>query len=208
MTLSKDEEDYRGAGFAGRLGFGRKPVLLVIDMVMAYFDRASPMYAGVEAVAESNVRLIAAANRSGVPVIFTRQFYEGRTEDRVYASKVPALQLMAPDAPLTRLEPSLPVEGASVMIKQYPSAFHKTDLASRLAAQNIDTVLITGLTTSGCVRATAMDTMLNGFIGVVVREAVGDRNEAQHKSNLFDIDAKLADVRGEAEVIDWMRSLG
>lgn len=202
MTLSKDE-DYRGAGFAGSLGFGRKPALLVIDMVMAYFDRASPMYAGVEAVAESNARLIAAANRSGVPIIFTRQFYEGSPEDRVYVGKVPALRLLAPDAPLTRIEPSLPVEGATVMVKHYPSAFHKTELAGQLAAQGIDTVIITGLTTSGCVRATAMDTMLNGLIGVVVREAVGDRNEAQHTANLFDIHAKLADVRSEAEVLNW-----
>lgn len=202
MTLSRNE-DYLSAGFSGRLGLGRKPVLLVIDMVMAYFDRASPMYAGVEKVAESNVRLIDAAHRAGVPVIFTRQFYEEAQGDRLYALKVPALKLLAPEAPLTRLEPSLPTEGATVMVKRYPSAFHKTDLAGRLAARNVDTVIITGLTTSGCVRATAMDTLLNGFIGVVVQEAVGDRNEAQHAANLFDIDAKLADVRSEAEVLDW-----
>src|SRR5262245_44216187 len=109
MMLPKDE-DYREAGFAGRLGLGRKPALLVIDMVMAYFDRTSPMYAGVEALIESNVQLIATANRHNVPVIFTRQFYEDRPEDRVYARKVPALRLLAPEAPLTQIEPTLDVE--------------------------------------------------------------------------------------------------
>ena len=88
-----------------------------------------------------------------------------------------------------------------------PSAFHKTDLADRLRSLGVDTLILTGLTTSGCVRATAMDTMLNGFLGAVVREAVGDRNKAQHEANLFDIDAKLVDVRSEADVLAWLRSM-
>ncbi len=206
MTVSRDD-DYRSAGFAGRLGFGAKPALLVIDMMMAYFDRASPMYAGVEEVANSNGRLIAAARQADVPIIYTRQFYEGRPRDSVYASKVPVLQLLAPESPPTQLEPSLPTDGATVLVKHYPSAFHKTDLADRLRSLGVDTLILTGLTTSGCVRATAMDTMLNGFLGAVVREAVGDRNKAQHEANLFDIDAKLVDVRSEADVLVWLRSM-
>lgn len=198
------EEDYLSAGFAGSLGFGRKPALIVVDMVMAYFDRSSPLYAGVEAVAESNLRLLTVAYRKRIPVIFTRQFFEESTSDGVYVRKVPALKLMRPDSPLTAIEPSLPTDRAAVIIKHFPSAFHRTDLAARLESLGVDTLIITGLTTSGCVRATAMDTLLHNLSGIVVREAVGDRDQRQHEANLFDINAKLGDVRSEAEVIGWL----
>jgi maleamate amidohydrolase len=198
------EEDYLSAGFAGSLGFGRKPAVIVIDMVMAYFDRSSPLYAGVEAVAESNLRLLTVAYRKRIPVIFTRQFFEESTSDGVYVRKVPALKLMRPDSPLTAIEPSLPTDQAAVIIKHFPSAFHRTDLAARLESLGVDTLIITGLTTSGCVRATAMDTLLHNLSGIVVREAVGDRDQRQHEANLFDINAKLGDVRSEAEVIRWL----
>lgn len=203
MTKSQDE-DYLSAGFAGSLGFGRKPAMIVIDMVMAYFDRSSPMYAGVEAVAESNLRLLTVAYRKRIPVIFTRQFFEEPTSDGVYLRKVPALKLMRPDSPLTAIEPSLPTDQATVIIKHFPSAFHRTDLAARLESLGVDTLIITGLTTSGCVRATAMDALLHNLSGIVVREAVGDRDQRQHEANLFDINAKLSDVRSEAEVIGWL----
>jgi nicotinamidase-related amidase len=198
------EEDYLSAGFAGSLGFGRKPAVIVVDMVMAYFDRSSPLYAGVEAVAESNLRLLTVAYRKRIPVIFTRQFFEESTSDGVYVRKVPALKLMRPDSPLTAIEPSLPTDQAAVIIKHFPSAFHRTDLAARLESLGVDTLIITGLTTSGCVRATAMDTLLHNLSGIVVREAVGDRDQRQHEANLFDINAKLGDVRSEAEVIGWL----
>lgn len=203
MTQSQ-EEDYLRAGFVGSLGFGRKPAVIVIDMVMAYFDRSSPLYAGVEAVAESNLRLLTVAYRKRIPVIFTRQFFEESTSDGVYVRKVPALKLMRPDSPLTAIEPSLPTDQAAVIIKHFPSAFHRTDLAARLESLGVDTLIITGLTTSGCVRATAMDTLLHNLSGIVVREAVGDRDQRQHEANLFDINAKLGDVRSEAEVIAWL----
>jgi maleamate amidohydrolase len=203
MTQSQ-QEDYLSAGFAGALGFGRKPAVIVIDMVMAYFDRSSPLYAGVEAVAESNLRLLTVAYRKRIPVIFTRQFFEESTSDGVYVRKVPALKLMRPDSPLTAIEPSLPTDQAAVIIKHFPSAFHRTDLAARLESLGVDTLIITGLTTSGCVRATAMDTLLHNLSGIVVREAVGDRDQRQHEANLFDINAKLGDVRSEAEVIAWL----
>lgn len=203
MAKSQDE-DYASAGFAGSLGFGRKPAVIVIDMVMAYFDRSSPMYAGVEAVLESNRRLLRVADRKRIPVIFTRQFFEEPTSDGAYVRKVPALKLLRPDSPLTAIEPSLPTDRATVIIKHFPSAFHRTDLAARLESLAVDTLIITGLTTSGCVRATAMDALLHDLRGVVVREAVGDRDQRQHEANLFDINAKLGDVRSEADVIGWL----
>jgi nicotinamidase-related amidase len=195
---------YRAAGFAGELGLGRRPALIVVDLMMAYFDRSSPMYAAVENVADSVIRLVDAAYQKEVPVFLTQQFYEEATANAIYARKVPALQLLRPGSPLAALLPTLPIDRGTVIVKSYPSAFHGTDLADRLAALGVDTLVITGLTTSGCIRATAMDALLNGLIGVVVREAVGDRDQAQHRANLFDINAKLGDVRGEEEVLAWL----
>src|SRR5690606_8430828 len=164
---------YRAAGFCGELGLGRQPALLVVDLMVAYFEKSSPMYAAVEHVAASVIRLVDAAYRNEVPVFFTQQFYSESTANAVYARKVPALQLLRPGSPLAALTPALPTERGTVIVKSYPSAFHRTDLADRLAMLGVDTLVITGLTTSGCIRATAMDALLNGLIGVVVREAVG-----------------------------------
>jgi len=197
-------DSYRAAGFAGELGLGRQPALIVVDLMMVYFEKSSPMYAGVESVAESAVRLVDAACRHDVPVFFTQQLYEESAANAVYARKVPALQLLRPGSPLAALLPALGTDRGTVVIKSYPSAFHGTDLADRLARLGVDTLVITGLTTSGCIRATAMDALLNGLIGVVVREAVGDRDDVQHRANLFDIDAKLGEVRGEAEILAWL----
>jgi maleamate amidohydrolase len=197
-------DSYRAAGFGGELGLGRQPALVVVDLMMAYFDKSSPMYAAVENVAESVIRLVDVACRHDVPVFFTQQFYEGSATNEIYARKVPALKLLRRGSPLPALLPTLGADRGTVIIKSYPSAFHGTDLADRLAALGVDTLLITGLTTSGCVRATAMDALLNGLIGVVVREAVGDRDYVQHRANLFDINAKLGDVRGEDEIVTWL----
>ena len=205
MADSKNA-DYRGAGFAGTIGFGRRPALVVVDLMMSYFDRASPMYAAVENVVPSNVRLVDAAHAAAIPVFFTRQCYEDARDASVYVRKVPALKLLRPGSPLAELHPALPLAKGTTFVKHFPSAFHRTDFAARLAAQQVDTLIITGLTTSGCVRATAMDALLHDLAGVVVREAVGDRDRAIHEANLFDIDGKLADVRGEAEVLAWIAS--
>jgi maleamate amidohydrolase len=176
-------------------------------MVMAYFDRASPMYAGVEAVAESARRVVDGALSSGVPVFFTQQFFDEALAGSVYARKVGALQLLQSDSPLATLHPSVPLERGTIIVKRFPSAFHGTGLDTKLRTLGVDTLIITGLTTSGCVRATAMDTLLHDFIGVVVREAVGDRDHRAHEANLFDIHAKLADVRSERDVVEWLSTV-
>jgi maleamate amidohydrolase len=199
-------DDYRQAGFLGEVGFGTKPALLIVDPVVAYFDRTSPLYAGVEDALAGMRRLRDLARANGVPVIFTRQEFTSDGADRgLYRRKVPALDLLRPGSPLAAIVPELaPAADEIVIVKRYPSAFFATDLAQRLREGGIDTLLIAGLTTSGCIRATAMDALLNGFAGIVVREAVGDRDPAQHQANLFDIAAKLADVRGEAEIVTWL----
>ena len=200
------EADYRSAGFRGDIGFGTSAAVVVIDVVLAYFDRSSPLYAGVEDVLDPIIRIVRAARKAGMPVFFTRQLFEGLDEAGVYARKVPALKLLRPGSKLSELHPDLPAEADEVFVKHYPSAFHRTGFAERLRKLRVDTLIITGLTTSGCVRATAMDCLLHDLPGIVVREAVGDRDRAAHEANLFDIDSKLADVKDLADVIQWIES--
>jgi len=200
------EADYRSAGFRGDIGFGTHAAVVVVDVVLAYFDRSSPMYAGVEDVLDPTARLVRAAKAMGIPVFFTRQLFEELDDDGVYARKVPALKLLRPGSKLAELHPDLPADPNEVFVKHYPSAFHRTDFADRLRQLGVDTLIITGLTTSGCVRATAMDCLLHNLHGIVVREAVGDRDRAAHDANLFDIDNKLADVKRLEEVIAWIEA--
>lgn len=201
------EADYQSAGFSGKLGFGERPAIVVIDLMMSYFDRSSPMYANVEDVLASNIRLVNAARARQVPVFFTKQLYEDACDNSAYVRKVPALKLLRQGSPFAELHPALPMDYGQVFVKHYPSAFHRTRFGEQLAEMRIDTLIIGGLTTSGCVRATAMDSLLRDLRGTVVREAVGDRNSTVNDANLFDIDGKLADVRSEEEVVHWLSAV-
>jgi maleamate amidohydrolase len=203
---SGDLADSYAHSFTGRLPFGERPALLIVDVVMAYFDLASPLYAEVEDALASNERLLAAARNDGVPVFFTNVVYEpGGADGGVFYRKLPVLSVFDRGSPLGDFPPSLqPREGEAVISKQYASAFFGTDLAERLTAMGIDTLLITGLSTSGCVRATALDACQHGFLPFVVREACGDRHPAPHDASLFDLQAKYAEVVGEAEAISHL----
>ncbi|WP_404480559.1 isochorismatase family protein [Novosphingobium sp. BL-52-GroH] len=212
MTPDKPDldADYSAAGFGGKLAFGKRAALLIVDVVMAYLDPASPLYAGVEDALASNVRLAAAAREAGVPVIFTNVVYEpGGIDGGMFFRKVPALRAFERGSPQGAFAPSLqPLPGEMVLTKQYPSAFFGTSLASTLHAAGFDTLLITGFSTSGCVRATALDALCHGFAPFVVREACGDRDVRPQEQNLFDMGAKMAEVVGEAEAIDLMVGIG
>ncbi len=197
------ETDYAKAGFGGRLVAGTKPVLLIVDICMAYLDPASPLYAGVESVLISNINLVSAARAAGVPVIFTRVvFHPSGKDGGVFFRKVPALKAFLQGSPLAEFHPDLtPDAGDIVVTKQYASAFFGTSLASTLYAMGSDTVLITGFSTSGCVRASALDALQHGFIPFVVKEACGDRDAGVQQANLFDLQAKYAEVVAESEAI-------
>ena len=194
--------DYRQAGFGGHLPFGQRPALLVVDVVQAYLDPGSPLYAqGFVDALTVNERLVAAARAAGVPVVFTGVVYgaDGR-DGGLFFRKVPALRCFVKGSPLGAFPPTLqPRDGEVVVLKQYASAFFGTSLASTLTALGIDTLLITGFSTSGCVRATALDALQHGFAPFVVREACGERDTRPHEANLFDLQAKYAEVISEAE---------
>ncbi len=199
--------DYATAGFSGRLGFGARPAVVVVDVVMAYLDRSSPLYAGVEEAVASAARIVDVARVALVPVVFTRvEFAPGGADGGLFYRKVPALRVFDRGSPLGGFpDDPRPREDEVVVTKQYASAFFGTSLASTLAAMSIDTVVVVGLSTSGCVRATAVDALQHGFTPIVVRQAVGDRDDRVHDANLFDLQAKYADVVNEAEALARLR---
>lgn len=204
--MAKAEGDlaanYAGA-FDGRLPFGQRPALLLIDLVDAYLRPESPLYAGIEAALESAVRVTVAARAAGIPIIFTNVEYQpGGADGGVFYRKVPALRVFERGSALGAFPATLsPQDGDIVITKRYASAFFATHLASTLTALGVDTVLIAGTSTSGCVRASALDACQHGFIPFVVRDACGDRHQAPHEASLFDLQAKYAEVVSEAEAI-------
>lgn len=211
--LSKDSAelhaDYARAGFGKGLVPGNSPALIVIDMAKAYFEADAPLYLGepvASAVLGSTARLIAAARVDHVPVLFTTVRYQpGGIDGGVFFRKVGALRCFELGNRLGEfMDPIAPTEGDVVIVKQYASSFFATSLASTLTALGVDTVLITGVSTSGCVRATALDACQHGFVPLVVRDACGDRSPTVHESNLFDLQQKYAEVYSEAEAIAYL----
>ena len=202
------EQNYRGA-FDGRLGFGEKSALILVDFVQAYFDKSSPLYAGVEGALASALRIRDAAREADIPVIYTNVVYqEGGLDGGVFFRKVPALEVFVAGNPLGERSAGLePPADELVISKQYASAFFGTSLAATLTASGVDTLIITGVTTSGCIRATCIDAVSHGFIPIVVEDACGDRHEAPHTANLFDMNAKYGDVVSERAVIDHLKGL-
>ena len=185
------------AGFGGTAGVGRRPVVLVVDAARAYVDEGSTLrldagLAAVDAIAE----LLAASRVAGVPIIYTAVNYPSgaQIDAPVFARKVPALSVFDSGSPLAQIVPAIAPAGEPVITKSYASAFFGTDLAARLSALSADTVVIVGFSTSGCVRATAVDAVQHEFAAVVVADAVADTSPERQRANLYDLNAKYADV--------------
>jgi maleamate amidohydrolase len=197
------------AGFANQLPLGVRPALVMVDLVRAYFEPGAQLYMGDASPLHGAAELLAAARAARIPVIHTRVTYSGGGADGGYFfQKVGALREFVGDTPLGQIMPEVAPDGAEVtIVKQYASAFFGTSLASTLSTLGVDTVLIAGVSTSGCIRATAVDAIQSGFIPVVVREAVGDRHPAPHEASLFDIQAKYGEVRDLSTVTDYLQHL-
>ncbi|WP_443478859.1 isochorismatase family protein [Novosphingobium aerophilum] len=209
--MSSEEDllaNYRKA-YDNRVGFGSRPALILIDFCQAYFEPGNALYSEVDDALESALRVRAAARTAGVPVVLTNVVYHptGFDGGRFYEKAMP-LKNFLKGSPMGAFGPGLePFDDELVVSKQYPSAFFGTSLASTLTAAGIDSVILTGLTTSGCVRASCVDAMSHGFRTAVVAEACGDRHAAPHDANLFDMNAKYADVVSEAETIAFLGGL-
>jgi maleamate amidohydrolase len=200
------EDDYERAGLAGHLVPGASPALVLVDPARAYVDPDCPLYAGVEPAVEAMRTLLSAARRAGIPVVVTRvRFRSDGRDGGVFFRKVPPLRVFTEGSPYGDFIDGLaPAPDELTVTKQYPSAFFGTSLAAYLTANGIDTLLIAGLTTSGCVRATALDAMQHGFVPVVAEEAVGDRDPDVHAANLFDIRHKIGEVWPMARIEEYL----
>lgn len=194
--MSDVNESYAGV-FGGRLVPGKCAALILVDMVDAYLTPESPLFCATAAAAvEAAARLLAAARATAAPVVFTRVSYiPGGANGGLFYRKTPVLRVFDEGSPLGEFPAALqPQNGEMVVTKQYPSAFFGTDLAEFLNGMKIDTAVIGGFSTSGCVRATALDALQQGFAPFVVREACADRHPAPHEASLFDLQAKYAEV--------------
>lgn len=199
------DADYAAAGFSRRLGWGSRPALLLVDPVAAYTMAGSPLFLDTgQAAVAAMAALLGAARGCGIPVVLTGVRYADAScaEAPLFAAKVPALAAFAAGSPLGEFPPELaPARGEHVVHKHYASAFAGTSLPAWLTANGVDTLVIGGFSTSGCVRASAVDALQHGFRPMVVREACADRDPGPHEANLFDLDAKYADVVPLAEAL-------
>ena len=200
--------NYRQHGLAGRVGFGQSPALLIIDFIKAYTTPGSPLYAapGVPDAVRASQPLLAAARAAAIPIIYTTVVYASDGRDGgIFVQKVPALRQLTHDSPLVAIVDELrPQHNELVIEKKYASAFFGTHLAATLTAMRVDTLIMVGCSTSGCIRASAVDGMQHGFRVIVPRECVGDRAPEPHFANLFDIDSKYGDVVSLEEVMTYL----
>lgn len=209
-SVASVSNNYAGV-WDNRIGFGQKPVVLVIDFVQGYTRPEAPLYApGVARCVKEVPALLDVARRKKVRVIHTRVLYNPVTfeDGGMWIKKAPVLKLLVPGSKYTEFCPEVkPRKGETVIVKNYASCFFGTSLAATLTAMGCDTVIITGCTTSGCIRASAVDAVQFGFRPIVVRECVGDRHDGPHEANLFDINAKYGDVVSKAETLKYLRAL-
>jgi nicotinamidase-related amidase len=200
---------YAERGLGARQGAGTRPALVVVDLNRGFTDPASPLHCDTDDAVEATARLLEAARASGCPVAFTTISYDesGKRVAKAFIDKVPSLLTLAADSPWPQIDERIaPLPEEPVLNKLFASAFFGTPLSPMLAAAHCDTVVITGASTSGCVRATAVDGMQHGYKVVVPREAVADRAPGPHEANLFDIDAKYGDVVSTEEALELLRS--
>ncbi len=200
---------YAEAGLGQRFELGSRPAILVIDLSRGFTDPACRLGSDLTPQVEATRRLLDAARGRGVPVVFTAIGFEPSGKDGgLWVKKVPALLDLELGGPWVEIDPRLdPRDDEIVILKKGASGFFGTNLASVLVALGVDSVVLCGATTSGCVRATAIDLLQYGWPAVVPRECVGDRAQAPHDANLFDIQAKYADVVSLQDALDYLESI-
>ena len=212
MMAETLDQNYSKAGYHAAQTRGSRPALVLVDFAHAYFDPEAPLYGGEGCVAARDhaIKLADTARVTGIPVIFTEVKYQpGGGDGGAFYAKVPALSCFDAGTDTQKLVDGLDVGPDDLMItKQYPSAFFGTSLAATLQFIKIDTLIIGGLTTSGCVRATCIDSISSGFVTLIAEEACGDRAAGPHEANLFDMSAKYADLISTDDAIVYMNTCG
>ncbi|MFW5950143.1 MAG: isochorismatase family protein [archaeon] len=204
MTWTDDLEDHYGdKEFGESVGIGSQPALIVIDLINAFTDPESDLGADVSDVLDQTERLLKTFREYGLPRYFTTVAFEESYGDAGrFIEKVPALRELRLGSDRVEVDDRIaPVDNERVILKKYASAFFGTDLETELTTNRVDTLVIAGVTTSGCVRATAVDSLQHGYRTIVPADAVGDRADGPHRANLFDIDAKYGDVVQTDDVV-------
>lgn len=208
QSSSSAASNYKGV-WGNRIGFGKRAALLVIDFCKAYTLEGAPLFAaGVAPAVAQTVGVLEAARRKGMLVIHTSVSYNPKSfvDGGVWIKKSPVLRCLAQRPYSEPCEGVEPLDDELVVTKQYASAFFGTSLAATLTAAGVDTVILTGCSTSGCIRASAVDGVQHGLRVVVIRECVGDRHADPHNANLFDIDSKYGDVVARDEALAYIES--
>jgi len=200
---------YRQQNFGNRIGFGRKAALLVVDFTVAFSDPALFGGGNIDAAVKRTVSLLGFFREKALPIAYTRVVYADDGSDAgVFCAKVPGLRMLTESHPAGQIVPELaPQPGELIVRKTQASAFFGTGLAPWLVQQGCDTVVICGCTTSGCVRASAVDAISHNFRAIVVRDCIGDRALGPHEANLFDIGQKYADLLERDEVVAELKKL-
>lgn len=210
-AIDRDEKLFQERGFHQRVGFGDKPALVIIDMQKGFTNPKATLGSNLDSQIDATIPLLEVAHRRGIPVFFSVCVYDDPNlkDAGIWINKIKGLDTLRAGTENVQIDGRLDVRsGDTLLNKKYASCFFGTDLVSRLTSSRIDTLIITGCTTSGCVRATAVDSCQSGFRPIVVREAVGDRSAAAHDQSLFDLDAKYADVVSLPDVLAYMESVG
>ncbi|SFK68138.1 Nicotinamidase-related amidase [Halogranum rubrum] len=194
--LDEAGELYAEREFGESVGFGEQPALVVIDLINAFTDPDSNLGSDVDDVLDATKRLLDAFREYDLPRYFTTVAFEESYGDAgMFIEKVPALRELRLGTERVEVDDRIePVGDERVVLKKYASAFFGTDLQTELTTQRVDTLVLAGVTTSGCIRATAVDSLQHGYRTIVPADAVGDRAQGPHEANLFDIDAKYGDV--------------
>ena len=206
---SSDAEFFKQRGFGQKLGFGQRPALLIVDMARAFTNPGMPLGANLDSQIEAIRALLGAAHDHEVLVIFSTVSYEDENlkDAGVFGMKQKGSATLRAGTEGVQIDSRLEFRKTdSLLVKKYASCFFGTDLVSRLNVRQVDTVIITGCTTSGCVRASAVDACQIGFRPMVVREAVGDRSQSAHEQSLFDLNAKYADVVSLEETLRYLNA--
>jgi maleamate amidohydrolase len=210
-SAQQDEEFFRQRGFGLRIGFGERPALMVIDMVKAFTNPDMMLGANLDAQIAAIQPLLEVAHARDIPVVFSTVMYSDADfkDAGIWALKQKGVVTLKAGTEGVEVDERLDMRPSdSLLVKKYASCFFGTDLVPRLLSRHVDTLIITGCTTSGCVRATAVDGVQTGLRPMVVREAVGDRSAAAHAQSLFDLDAKYADVVSLEETLTYLRTVG
>jgi nicotinamidase-related amidase len=202
-------QDYQNKGFAERSGYGKRPALLVVDFINGFTDPSSPLGGDFSSELAATADLIKAFRAESLPIAYTTIEYDSDFRDAgVFIKKVPSLAVLLRGSPMCEIDNRIRPDHADYIVsKKFASSFFGTNLDTYLKTQGVDTLIITGCTTSGCVRASAVDSLQYGYQTIVVREAVGDRARGPHDANLFDIDAKYGDVISLDEALQYIASL-